>query len=145
MNNGVKNIIVGAIVASLTIATIMLIQRRDEKILSHFYRWGQLNDTVSIAATEQERKTALQFSDTTLPGLKELGLITGFTRTEIETIVTVSGKTWNERSVFFKEQLLDQIFIYNRVNGFAVNTKVVDDETSRLYAQIVPPDQRMIF
>ncbi len=65
--------------------------------------------------------------------------------TEIETIITVSGTIWKKRSSFFKESLLDQIFIYNKVNGFALNTKIIDDKSSALYAEIIPPDRRVIY
>lgn len=141
----IKNSIVGAAALLIIVVAVVTILERDEHIMSFSYRWGRLNDTAAIRFTEKELNAAAQFADTTLPGLRQLGLITGYTRTEIETIITVSGKIWNERSEYFKESLLDQLYIYNKVNGFPVKTTIIDDETYVLYAQIVSPDQRLIF
>ncbi len=136
--------IVLAAVAAVII-TLLLILQRDEKITSRSYRWGALDDTARFAPTEQETEIARRFSDSTLPGLQRLGLITGYARNDMETIISVSGMLWNERTPFFKERLLDQIFIYNKVQGHAVKTKIVDGHSFAIYAQILPPNQRIIF
>ncbi len=145
MNNKLKNIAAVSFALAIVSVAYYFIQRHDEKLLNNPALWGTMNDTLANTATDEEKRAALQFSDTTLPQLKRLGLVKSYRRTEIETIITVSGTIWKERSSFFKESLLEQIFIYNKVNGFALNTKIIDDKTSTLYAEITPPDQRLIY
>lgn len=118
---------------------------RDRVILESMARWGKRNDTIAVMSTPDEKRIAAQFADSTLPELRRLGLITTYTRTDIETIITVSGAMWNERSDFFKESFLTQIYIYNKVNGFSPGTKIYDEHTSRLLAQIIPPDRKEIY
>ncbi len=141
----IKNIVVFSFVLAIMGIAVHFIQQHDEKILKGSMRWGKMNDSLAMQTTKEEQRIALQFSDTTLPQLKKLGLIKSYTRTEIETVITVSGRIWNDRSTFFKESLLNQIFIYNKVNGFALNTKIVDKKTSELYAEITPPNRKTIF
>ena len=145
ITNTQKNIIAVSCALFLVGMTFYFIHRHDERLLNNPALWGRMNDTLKNSATEEEKRVALQFSDSTLPELKRLGLITRYTRTEIETVITVSGTIWKKRSDFFKESLLEQIFIYNAVNGFAVRTKIIDYKTSELYAEITPPNQRTIF
>ncbi len=145
MNNTAKNIIVGTIAFGVTGIAVYFIQRWDDRVMDDINRYGTSSDTSVYRPTESEQRIARQFSNTTLPQLKQLGLITLYTRTEIETVISVSGTLWNKRSSFFKESLLENIFIYNSVNGFAVNTKIVDDKTNQLYAQIIPPDGRIVY
>ncbi len=124
---------------------LFLVQRHDEQVMNGSFRWGRLNDTLSQRPSEQEQRIARQFTDTTLPQLRRLGLIKRYHRTEIETVITVTGSVWNERSDFFKESFLTQILVYNRVNGFSSQTRIIDERTERLYAQIVPPDTKEFF
>jgi hypothetical protein len=145
MTNRQKNIIAISFAVAFIGITVHFIQRHDEQLLNNPSLWGRMNDTLSNTATDEEKWIALQFSDTTLPQLRRLGLIKSYTRTEIETVITVSGRIWNERSQFFKESFLEQIFAYNKVNGFPLKTRIIDDKTAQLYAEINPPDQRMIY
>ncbi len=145
MNNTQKNIIAISLALAFIGVTYYFIHKHDEELLNNPALWGRTIDSVANSSTAEEKRVALQFSDTTLPELKQLGLIKSYTRTEIETIITVSGTIWKERSSFFKESLLDQIFIYNTVNGFALKTKIIDDKSFALYAEIIPPDQRLIY
>lgn len=145
MTNTQKNIIAVSFALFFVGMTYYVIQRHDEKLVNNSALWGRMNDTLSNISTDEEKRVALQFSDTTLPQLRLLKLIKSYTRTEIETVITVSGSIWNERSSFFKESLLEQIFIFNKVNGFALKSRIIDDKTSALYAEITPPDQRLIY
>jgi hypothetical protein len=145
MTNTQKNIAAISFALTFIGITYYFIHQHDKELLNNSARWGRMIDSLSNSATMEEKRVALQFSDTTLPQLRRLGLIKRYTRTEIETIITVSGTIWKKRSSFFKESLLDQIFIYNKVNGFALNTKIIDDNTSALYAEIIPPDRRVIY
>lgn len=130
----------------LTVAALFYAYyERDREIMESISRFGNRTDSAVVMSTEEEIRIAAQFSDSTLPELKRLGLIKSYTRTEIETIITVAGKIWNRRSSFFKESFLTQISIYNKVHGFSVVVKILDDETHQLYAQIVPPDRKEIF
>lgn len=140
-----KNILAVSFAAACIGITYYFIHQHDEELLNNSARWGRTIDSVANSSTAEEKRVALQFSDTTLPQLKRLGLIKSYALTEIETIITVSGKIWNERSLFFKESLLEQIFAYNKVNGFSVKTRIIDETTAQLYAEIIPPDSRMIY
>lgn len=144
MSSATKNILVYVFAVAVAGGLFYLYYERDREILESMSRWGRRNEVPVIRETEDEKRIARQFSDSTLPELKRLGLITSYSRTEIETIITVSGRLWKERSAFFKESLLTQILIYNRVNGYAPTTKIYDDRTQQLYAQIVSPDRKEI-
>jgi len=145
MTNTQKNIIAISLAAVFIGITYYFIYRHDEELLNNPARWGRMSDSLANTATDEEKRIAKQFSDSTLPELKRLGLITTYTQTEIETIITVSGMIWKKRSDFFKKSLLEQIFAYNKVNRFALKTKIVDDATAELYAEITPPDRRAIY
>ena len=140
-----KNIIVYFLAIFTVGALFYAYYERDREIMEKISRFGNQTYSAVVMSTEDEKRIAAQFSDSTLPDLKRLGLIISYNRTEIETIITVAGKIWNERSSFFKESFLTQISIYNKVNGFSVVVKILDDETHQLYAQIVPPDRKEIF
>lgn len=71
----------------------------------------------------------------TLPGLIQQGLIKKYKRCELGTLIYVAGTIWKKRSKFFKESLLAEILVYNKVNGYALETRVVDHSSLRLYAQ----------
>ena len=127
---------------------IFLVHRHDQQVMSVSFGWGQRYDSLSqyrAVPSDEERRIAGQFTDTTLPQLRRLGLIKRYYRTEIETVVTVSGRIWNERSEFFKESLLTQLIVYNRVNGFPSRIRIVDERSERLYAQVIPPDRKEFF
>jgi hypothetical protein len=140
-----KDLIVGVIAAAVVFAAVYLIVEWDARVLQHYPAFTANHDTSIFRPTQDEERIAQQFSDTTLPQLTSLGLIKRYSRTEIETIITVSGRLWRERSAFFKESLLEQIHIYNKVMGFSVQTKIIDDATSVLYAEIIPPDRKNIY
>jgi hypothetical protein len=145
MNNWKKNIIVGsAAVTALGIA-FFLLWRWDKSVLESMPRREYNYDSTAFRPTAAEQRIAQQFSDSILPQLKRLGLITKYNRTDAQTHIAVSGVIWKKRSPFFKESILDQIFIYNKVNGFTVKTLIVDDTTNQLYAQISPPDRKNIY
>lgn len=148
MNNTQKNIIAVSVAIAFIGIAFHFIQRHDEQVLNGTLRYGSTSDTIAdhfTQATDAEKRIALQFTNTTLPQLRRLGLVKSYTRTELDTVITVSGKIWNERSQFFKESLLEQIFVYNSVNGFALTTKIIDERTSELYAEITPPNRRDIY
>lgn len=140
-----KNIIVYFLAALTVGALFYAYYERDREIMEKVSRFGNQADSAVVMSTEDEKRIAAQFSDSTLPEMKRLGLIISYNRTEIETIITVAGKIWNKRSSFFKESFLTQLSIYNKVNGYSVTVKIFDDETHQLYAQIVPPDRKEIF
>lgn len=144
MSNNQKNIDAVSFAFAFVGIIYYFIHRHDEELLNNTQRYERTIDSLVNSATAEEKRIALQFSDSTLPQLKRLGLITNYTRTTIETIVTVSRKIWKNRSPFFKESLLEQIFAYNKVNGFPLKTRIIDDKTAQLYAEIIPPDGRII-
>ncbi|MCK9407592.1 MAG: hypothetical protein WCX28_00175 [Bacteriovoracaceae bacterium] len=141
----VKDIIVGIIALAVISAILFFTVQRDNRVTRTMRPFDITYDSAVIRFTADEQRMAKQFSDTTLPQLKILGLIKQYTRTEIETIIAVSGAMWNKRSPFFKESLLEQIHIYNRVNGYTLWTKIVDEKTNQVYAEISPPGTRKIY
>jgi hypothetical protein len=85
--------------------------------------------------TGVERRIAWHFVMDTLPGLMQHGLIKKYERRQSGTLLYVTGKIWKERSKFFKESLLAEIMVYNKVNGHATDIRIVDHYSQRLYAQ----------
>jgi hypothetical protein len=141
-----RNNLIVYLLAVLTVGLLFYAYyERDREIMNTISRFGNRTDSAVVMSTQEEKRIAAQFSDSTLPEMKRLGLIISYTRTEIETIITVAGNIWNKRSLFFKESFLTQISIYNKVHGFSVVVKILDDETHQLYAQIVPPDRKEIY
>lgn len=131
--------------ALITAGAFWLIAEHDQRVMVGMRPFIANADQSAFRPTPDEQRVAVQFSDTTLPQLKQLGLITRYTRSEAETVITVNGRLWKERSPFFKESFLEQLYLYNKVHGFAVNARVIDDATDQLYAQISPPDRRLVF
>jgi hypothetical protein len=95
--------------------------------------------------TGEERRIARHFALDTLPGLMQRGLIVKFERRHNGTLVHVAGRLWKERSKFFKESLISEVSIYNKVNGYAIETRIVDHCSQRLYAQVLSLENKEIF
>ena len=145
MNRSLKNLIV--YVLALAVAGVLwyIYWQRDRSIMEHGYRWHNTMDSLAMHYTDHEIRVAKKFSDTTLPGLMKKGLIIKYDRRQVETVVTVSGKIWKNRSPFFKESFLTQMMIHNRVRGYPTAVKIVDQRSSRLYAQITTSEQKIIY
>jgi hypothetical protein len=92
-----------------------------------------------------EHRIAQQFDADTLPGLMRCGLIKKYERRQTGTIVFVSGKVWKERSRFFKESLLLASLVYNKVNGYPLETRIVDCCSQQLYAHAISTDRKEFF
>jgi hypothetical protein len=92
-----------------------------------------------------EHRIAQQFDADTLPGLMRSGLIKKYARHQTGTILFVSGKVWKERSRFFKESLLLASLVYNKVNGYPLETRIVDCCSQQLYAHAVSADRKEFF
>ena len=92
-----------------------------------------------------EHRIAQQFDADTLPGLMRSGLIKKYARHQTGTILFVSGKVWKERSRFFKESLLIASLMYNKVNGYPLETRIVDCCSQRLYAHAISTDRKEFF
>ncbi len=137
-------IMIGAAFAAAGIV-FGLLQERDERILDPSSRWEHRDRIFTVPPTDEEIRIAEEFGERTLPALRQLGLIIHYTRTEAETVITVSGKIWNERSMFFRQKFLEHVFTYHKVNNYPLRTRVIDHRTSQLYAQIIPPDQRLVY
>jgi len=96
-------------------------------------------------ARGDEQRIARQFERDTLPGLMRFGLIKKYERHRTCTTVYVAGKIWKERSRFFKESLLLGALVFNKVNGYPLEIKIVDHSSHRLYAQAASEDRKEIF
>jgi putative nucleotidyltransferase with HDIG domain len=63
---------------------IFLVHRHDQQVMNVSFGWGQRYDSLSqhrAVPSEEERRIAGQFTDTTLPQLRRLGLIKRYHRT----------------------------------------------------------------
>jgi hypothetical protein len=117
----------------------ILAKRPSFQILSNtFFPQGQLfvNDEMRISNL---------FVEDTLPRLMQYGLVKKYELTQFKTILFVNGKLWKQRSQFFKHCLLTEILIHNKVNGYAPETHIVDNQSRRLFAKITPSDRFAFF
>ena len=117
----------------------VLVERSDRAILEHRSKYRlicawEVNSTNGASADEQ--RIANRFVADTLPGLMQKGLVKQYLRHESGTVLLVSGKAWKKRSSFFKDSLLTEVLTYNKVNGFSSWTRIIDNESRKLYAQI---------
>jgi hypothetical protein len=85
-----------------------------------------------------EKRIAKHFSVDTLPGLMQKGLIQKYQRNASGTSIAVIGKLWRKRSKFFKTSLLTEVFVFNKVQGYELSTKIIDSLSGKLYAYISP-------
>jgi hypothetical protein len=85
-----------------------------------------------------EKRIARHFIVDTLPGLMQKGLVKKYQRNSSGTSLTVSGKLWKERSRYFKTCLLTEVFVHNKVSGYELSAKIIDNVSGKLYAQILP-------
>ena len=92
-----------------------------------------------------ESKIAKHFALDTLPGLMKCGLIKKYERRQSGNVLFVAGKLWQKRSRFFKESLLSEILIYSKVNGYTLETRIIDHSSHRLYAQAISENQKEFF
>ena len=83
-----------------------------------------------------ETRISNLFVEDTLPRLIQYGLVKRYELTQCGTILSVNGKLWKQTSPFFKNSLLTEILLHNRVNGYAAETHVVDNQTKKLFARI---------
>jgi hypothetical protein len=140
-----KDFIAAFIAAAVGCLIFFAVHRHDEQVMRTIRPFTGQYDSGAFRPTPEEQRVALQFSDTTLPQLTALGLITQYTRSDAETVITVNGSIWKERSAFFHESLLEQISIYNTVHRFALRTRIIDDRTDQLYAEVTSSGRRMIY
>jgi hypothetical protein len=92
-----------------------------------------------------ESRIARHFAADTLPGLMQLGLVKQYKRHQTGTILFVAGKLWKERSRFFKESLLSEALVYNKVNGYELETRIIDHRSQQLYAKAISADRKEFF
>jgi hypothetical protein len=90
----------------------------------------------NIESNSEEKRVARHFAVDTLPGLMQKGLIHNYQRNALGTCLSVNGKLWKYRSPFFKQSLLREVFVYNKVNGYELSTRIIDSTSGKLYAQI---------
>ena len=110
----------------------ILAKRQSFQILSNsFLPQGQpfINDEMRISNL---------FAEDTLPRLIQYGLVKRYELTQFRTVLFVNGKLWKQRSQFFKNCLLTEILVHNKINGYAPETQIVDNQSRRLFAKISP-------
>ena len=96
-------------------------------------------------SSSNEQRIAQHFAADTLPGLMRRGLIKRYERHQSGNIIFVEGKVWKARSRFFKESLLSEALVYNKVNGYALETRIVDHRSQQLYACAISTDRKEFF
>jgi hypothetical protein len=60
-------------------------------------------------------------------------------------MVFVAGSIWKKQSRFFKESMLTEVIVYNKVNGYALETRIVDHRSQRLYAHALSTERKEFF
>ncbi len=108
----------------------ILAKRQSFQILSNsFLPQGQpfINDEMRISNL---------FAEDTLPRLIQYGLVTKYELTQFRTTLFVNGKLWKQRSPFFKDCLLTEILVHNKINGYSPETQIVDNQSRKLFAKI---------
>jgi hypothetical protein len=98
-----------------------------------------------IEFSGDEDRIAKLFIADTLPRLMKMGLISKFERNETITTMMVPGRIWRKRTRFVKESLLTAVSAYNRVNGYSPWTRILDDRTGTMYAQVLPSDKKELY
>ncbi len=78
------------------------------------------------------------FVEDTLPRLIQYGLVKKYELTQCKTVLFVNGKLWKQTSQFFKDCLLKEILVHNKINGHAPETLIIDNQSKRLCAAISP-------
>lgn len=126
-------------------AAFYIILERDRSITQQYSRYRSTMDTAAMYFSNREIQTANLFSDSALPALHRLGLILRYEQRNWETLITVSGPVWKQRSLFFKEQFLNHLSVYNKVRGFPTPARIVDHRTGNLLAQITASDKKEVF
>ena len=110
---------------------------------SHFTRVIPAQSTNEI--TNEESRIARHFAVDTLPGLMRLGLIKQYKRHPKGTDIFVAGRVWKERSRFFQESLLSEVLVYNKMNGYELETRIIDHRSRQLYAKAISVDRKEFF
>jgi len=91
-----------------------------------------------------EKRIAEHFAADTLPGLMRRGLIRKYLRDVSGTSIAVNRNLWKQRSKFFKTSLLTEISVFNKVQGYEISVKIIDDLSGKMYA-CISPEAKMDF
>lgn len=133
---------------ALLLIILAIIERSDRGILERQSRRGfsvQSFPQPSETFTADERRIARLFIADTLPKLMNKGLIIRYERNAIATNLRVAGRVWKARTRIVKESLMTAVSVYNRVNGFSPWTRILDDRTGMLYAQVLASGQKELY
>ena len=91
-----------------------------------------------LSFANEEVRISNLFAEDTLPRLLQYGLVKRYELTPGRTTLFVNGRMWKHRSGFFKNCLMREILIHNKVNGFSSETHIIDNRSSKLVARISP-------
>ena len=97
---------------------------------------GTVLQGTADTSTADDHRIARKFIADTLPGLMRAGLIRSYQRRSAGTLITVAGRIWKVQTRFFKESLLRELIVFNRVSGYAARTQVKDSVSGNLYAEV---------
>ena len=118
-----------------------LINRTDNAILAKKQSLHILSNSLLPQGqpfVKDEMRISNLFVEDTLPCLIQYGLVKKYELTQFRTILFVNGKMWKQRSPFFKDCLLREILVHNKINGYSPETQIVDNQSRRLFATISP-------
>jgi hypothetical protein len=94
---------------------------------------------------KDEERISNLFVEDTLPRLIQFGLVKKYELTQWQTVLYVNGNMWKQRSQYFKNCLLTEILVHNRINGYSPKTQIIDNHSRRLFAKISPPSTFTFF
>ncbi|MGD0591411.1 MAG: hypothetical protein ABSA44_11540 [Bacteroidota bacterium] len=133
-------IILGVVFLCLMVFITVIVFRQPAKPLSNAKVEIPHSTNCPIFAdnesNSEEKRVARHFAVDTLPGLMQKGLIHNYQRNALGTYLSVNGKLWKCRSLFFKQSLLREVFVFNKVNGYGLSTRIIDSTSGKLYARI---------
>jgi len=137
-----SNLFCAAILFAVLSGAFILVDRSDTAIIEKMRKYTLATAQEAAPAflfSLDEQRIAAHFATDTLPGLMQKGLIKKYTRDTKGSSLHVAGSLWTKRTSYFKHCLLLELFVYNKVNGYEPSTRVMDSESGKLYAEILPP------
>ena len=105
---------------------VNLINHSDNVILAKRQSYHILSNSLLPQGqpyVEDEMRISNLFVEDTLPRLIRYGLVKKYELTQCKTVLFVNGKLWKQLA-FFKDCLLKEILVHNKINGHAPETLI---------------------
>ncbi len=140
-NDQTRDLIELIVCILIILGEIALVNHSDNTILAKREAFQILSNSLLPKGEpfdQDEMRISHLFVEDTLPRLMQYGLIKKYELTQFRTILFVNGPLWKQTSPFFKNCLLREILAHNKINGYAPETQIVDNQSRRLFAKISP-------